>query len=282
MTNLVSSIDTSLNEPDVGFFIDTTPTKPKRSKKILKDDSIYIESDDDDDDGISISSSEDIDILQALSHWGSNTDLQFDQSVKVKGRSDRDDIALLQNTFMEDICESSEEQEEKDIDMIEDDIDNVPDSLKHSYRIMVKQEISEWKRQHTQRRKRLILHDFIDQDQVQTYSLGHLTHHGRTMIVPILAKLFQLEVTPMDTSQKHIMLTKTVHTSIPSFYTESTHKKKKTRQKKEWHAPIPSSNIGHRMLSAMGWKEGEGINKDGIKEPVKVFMRANRKGLGAS
>lgn len=48
-------------------------------------------------------------------------------------------------------------------------------------------------------------------------------------------------------------------------------------------APIASNNVGHRMLAAMGWKEGEAIgnNENGIKEPVKVFMRANRRGLGA-
>jgi hypothetical protein len=47
--------------------------------------------------------------------------------------------------------------------------------------------------------------------------------------------------------------------------------------------PISSSNIGHRMLAAMGWKQGDAIGskEDGIKEPVKVFMRANRRGLGA-
>lgn len=68
--------------------------------------------------------------------------------------------------------------------------------------------------------------------------------------------------------------------------------------------PISSDNVGHRMLAAMGlvleklllvvecsvyllflcsWKEGSSIGntEDGIKEPVKVFMRANRRGLGA-
>lgn len=47
--------------------------------------------------------------------------------------------------------------------------------------------------------------------------------------------------------------------------------------------PISSNNIGHRMLAAMGWKQGDAIGskEDGIKEPVKVFMRANRRGLGA-
>lgn len=48
-------------------------------------------------------------------------------------------------------------------------------------------------------------------------------------------------------------------------------------------APISSSNVGHRMLAAMGWKEGEAIgnNENGIKEPVKVYLRAKRRGLGA-
>ncbi|KAI7902861.1 G-patch domain-containing protein [Cokeromyces recurvatus] len=49
-------------------------------------------------------------------------------------------------------------------------------------------------------------------------------------------------------------------------------------------APISSSNVGHRMLAAMGWKEGEGIgssNSNGIKEPIKAYVRVNRRGLGA-
>ena len=105
-------------EGDLGFFIDTTPTLPpkkkhrkeiaespdrpakkKHERKILKDESIFIE----DDDDISISSSEDIDVLHALSHWGSQTDLQFDQPVRVHRRSDHDDFALLEATFYQDI-----------------------------------------------------------------------------------------------------------------------------------------------------------------------------------
>ncbi|KAG1462394.1 hypothetical protein G6F56_005528 [Rhizopus delemar] len=45
--------------------------------------------------------------------------------------------------------------------------------------------------------------------------------------------------------------------------------------------PIASSNIGHRMLTAMGWKEGDSIGNDGIKEPIIAIKRAKRSGLGA-
>jgi hypothetical protein len=44
--------------------------------------------------------------------------------------------------------------------------------------------------------------------------------------------------------------------------------------------PISSNNIGHRMLSAMGWKEGDSIG-GGIKEPIRAVVRAKRRGLGA-
>ena len=108
---------------------------------------------------------------------------------------------------------------------------------------------------------------------------------------------------------RHIKLEKTSSTCIPSSFIDYKHqlqkktkvklspyeKKIKKRQDKksfkenELHGkevasnsvPIPASNKGHRMLSAMGWKEGDAIGKDGIKEPVKAFMRANRRGLGA-
>ncbi|KAI8365107.1 hypothetical protein BD560DRAFT_402126 [Blakeslea trispora] len=156
----------------------------------------------------------------------------------------------------------------------------------------------------------IILNDFIRQDHLQTYSLPHLSHHGRTMIVPILAKLFQLTTKEVH-SKRHIKLEKTLSTCIPSSFIDYKHQLKKKRKTKvklspyekkikkqqdkklfkenELHgkevasnsAPIPASNKGHRMLSAMGWKEGDAIGKDGIKEPVKAFMRANRRGLGA-
>ena len=37
--------------------------------------------------------------------------------------------------------------------------------------------------------------------------------------------------------------------------------------------PISESNIGSKMLKAMGWKEGDSLGKraDGILEPIQVF-----------
>ncbi|CAO3649256.1 unnamed protein product [Cunninghamella echinulata] len=47
-------------------------------------------------------------------------------------------------------------------------------------------------------------------------------------------------------------------------------------------APLASNNIGHKMMAAMGWKEGEslGSNKDGILGPIEVRIRTKRRGLG--
>jgi hypothetical protein len=38
------------------------------------------------------------------------------------------------------------------------------------------------------------------------------------------------------------------------------------------HEPLPQENIGRKMLSKMGWKEGEGLGKaqSGIVEPVNL------------
>lgn len=47
--------------------------------------------------------------------------------------------------------------------------------------------------------------------------------------------------------------------------------------------PISSDNKGHRMLQAMGWKEGDklGTNGSGLSEPIHVVKRAKNLGLGA-
>ncbi|CAO3640767.1 unnamed protein product [Mucor hiemalis] len=134
-------------------------------------------------------------------------------------------------------------------------------------------------------------------------------------IAPKLASMFQLQVNQAD--PKNLLLTKTTDSHIPKSLNVFRQKNKiqvvgKTK-KKVGHSkekpkplsrrdrfeirdnalhgqqvassstPISSDNVGHRMLAAMGWKEGNSIGNtaDGIKEPVKVFMRASRRGLGA-
>ncbi|KAI9268189.1 G-patch domain-containing protein [Phascolomyces articulosus] len=48
-------------------------------------------------------------------------------------------------------------------------------------------------------------------------------------------------------------------------------------------APIGESNVGHRMLAAMGWKQGDalGANNDGITAPIEAIVRKKRLGLGS-
>lgn len=46
--------------------------------------------------------------------------------------------------------------------------------------------------------------------------------------------------------------------------------------------PVDENNIGHRLLTAMGWKEGSGLGKqqDGQVEPLGLFIRNAKTGLG--
>lgn len=48
------------------------------------------------------------------------------------------------------------------------------------------------------------------------------------------------------------------------------------------HRPISTGNVGRQMLEKMGWKEGEGLGRegDGRREPVIVEVRDNLRGLG--
>jgi hypothetical protein len=65
--------------------------------------------------------------------------------------------------------------------------------------------------------------------------------------------------------------------------TPQTTKKPKLPQQVGANAPhIDDSNIGHRMLMKMGWKEGQalGEHEDGITEPVQAMTKKGRKGLG--
>ncbi|KAG1177874.1 hypothetical protein G6F70_008124 [Rhizopus microsporus] len=47
-------------------------------------------------------------------------------------------------------------------------------------------------------------------------------------------------------------------------------------------APISQDNVGHRMLAAMGWRQGQalGTNNDGIVNPIMAVVRRNKLGLG--
>ncbi|ORX46472.1 hypothetical protein DM01DRAFT_1339477 [Hesseltinella vesiculosa] len=47
-------------------------------------------------------------------------------------------------------------------------------------------------------------------------------------------------------------------------------------------APIDNSNLGHRMLAALGWSEGQGLGSqnEGITAPIEAVIRDKRRGLG--
>lgn len=135
----------------------------QKKQKIIQDDSIYLDSDDDDDlfmndDVSSISSSEDIEMLQALSHWGKKDILQFNEPTqRHKMTSDDEDYAILEGATMSDICESDDDfsldDDEKDNILYDepgmdfDLLENVPESLKNSYRGIMQQEKSRLKKQ---------------------------------------------------------------------------------------------------------------------------------------
>lgn len=82
---------------------------------------------------------------------------------------------------------------------------------------------------------------------------------------------------------------------------EQTHLKRKAKEKQDFpkkflklqdrmaeernkglEQSIPKTNIGHKMLAAMGYKEGQGIGKreEGRIVPVAVTVKAGRAGLG--
>jgi len=45
---------------------------------------------------------------------------------------------------------------------------------------------------------------------------------------------------------------------------------------------IASDNIGHKMLAAMGWVEGQAVGKTGgIHEPLKAIVKTSKAGLGS-
>ncbi|KAH7331621.1 hypothetical protein KP509_20G043600 [Ceratopteris richardii] len=49
------------------------------------------------------------------------------------------------------------------------------------------------------------------------------------------------------------------------------------------HGILTSSNVGFRLLQKAGWKEGSGLgaSEQGRLEPVDVFIKYDKRGLGA-
>ena len=45
---------------------------------------------------------------------------------------------------------------------------------------------------------------------------------------------------------------------------------------------LPEDNIGHKILEKFGWCKGEGLglNNDGIKTPISITIKNNKRGLG--
>ncbi|KAI8138509.1 hypothetical protein BJV82DRAFT_294239 [Fennellomyces sp. T-0311] len=87
--------------------------------------------------------------------------------------------------------------------------------------------------------------------------------------------------------------------NAPSFHNKKGKSGKKDKKRKEKDkvtinpvhntvvgadaAPIGDSNVGHRMLAAMGWKQGDalGVNNEGITAPIEAVIRKKRQGLGS-
>ncbi len=44
--------------------------------------------------------------------------------------------------------------------------------------------------------------------------------------------------------------------------------------------PIGVDNIGNQMLQKMGWKEGTGLGRQGIIEPIRPEVKQGMHGLG--
>ncbi|KAF1798468.1 G-patch domain-containing protein [Mucor lusitanicus] len=367
----VESEELDQTTEDLGFFFDSTPqpvsnpVKPhvsrirkKRSatklhesdtkasssnyqakkRKVILDDSIHIDSEDDLDDVSSISSSEDISMLDALAHWGSSNAMFEEEPAGHRFHSDdEEDYAILKNTPISDIfdsdqdiittLDSDEEEQEASANAFDwqmDDSVNVPDHMKHSYRAILEEErrAGQPKKQKKPKNKASriraaakgnlkkenlidrITDEFVSKPKLSRYLLTDLTHLGRHTVAPKLAKLFKLKIVEAKSSETIVEFRRTPMT--PTYqdlkkstkrakHRETRHVEKKVsrvqfkedanhgKQVASSSEPISSSNVGHRMLAAMGWKEGEAIgnNENGIKEPVKVYLRAKRRGLGA-
>lgn len=167
---------------DLGFFFDSTPAtetvskeqnkkknkKKEHKEKIIQDDSVFIaltdDEDDEDDDHLSISSSEDIEIIKSLAHWSKQDDLnqlEIDSFKKRRRRSlDAMDYHLLESMCIGDIVEEKKEASDDDLLLTEDidfeeELHNVPTSLIQSYKGLIREEKSRYnlEKRHLQKKK---------------------------------------------------------------------------------------------------------------------------------
>lgn len=323
----------SIEQGDTEFYMDSAPSlvyaqeseqrkernedeKIKRQKKrIIKDDSIYISSDDD-DDVISISSSEDIEMLGALSHWA-NSNIE-EVGYNKRKQDPVIDVDMLKKVLYEDVFSNKQEEddtsEDESWEALKIDINQVPQGLRNGYSLMayeeekaLRKEVEKEKEQQRKKEKRrmeqgnkkyildCLLKEFIEVEEKEKYIIVDPTNYGRIHIIPALAHLFKLQI---ENNNACITLTKTPDSlrSLPITNKPTASRGRKMKAAKAVTRrsplesgkvvgsdaqPISSNNIGHRMLAAMGWKEGDSIGNNGIKEPIKVTMRAKNRGLGA-
>ncbi|CAO3607816.1 unnamed protein product [Cunninghamella blakesleeana] len=152
---------------------------------------------------------------------------------------------------------------------------------------------------------------FIMDDSRNTYQLPGMSDYCRRLVQG-LATIYRLKLTPELASDGKIypLLRKSPKTCIPKdrkaidkhINKKRTIEKAKKKMKKkpkenqskvsakpagkivgQHAAPIASNNIGHKMMSAMGWKEGQslGNRNDGILNPIEVKILSKRRGLGS-
>ena len=89
---------------------------------------------------------------------------------------------------------------------------------------------------------------------------------------------------PPELSARHVQMRAAYEQALElkaSLATESAHNGKTAAH---IEAPISSDNIGSKLLRKMGWKEGEGLGREGSGrvEPLKPDMHARQAGIGVA
>ncbi|KAI8341840.1 hypothetical protein BC941DRAFT_414661 [Chlamydoabsidia padenii] len=166
------------------------------------------------------------------------------------------------------------------------------------------------------------IRDFINDDQLTSYQFAPMSKHNRKQLHQLAVSYNLKSKSIGTGKTRTPIITKTDRTFIPTdrryidrfirnsqsaMTTPSTQKHRMTdttRGKKAMDdgkkmnsdlgpsthgtvvahnaAPITESNVGHRMLAAMGWKAGSGLgsNQEGITDPIEAVIRGKRRGLG--